>query len=342
MKNLRIYHLSHTDLDGYGAQIVLANTNLKVVARDNTGYGQEILEKAVALIEKMAEPSKSMLLITDVNLTLEIATALEELRVEKGFKLLVLDHHITGAQVAEKYDWYILENDKCATKITFNYFKKYNTYLYMELFSDIVDAYDLWKEDNPLFKKGKLLNEVIFGSFKFPKEIKSTQFIFFNYVICQILNLYSRNKNVSHIEEKHLFNIKRAFVSKQGVDINDVEMTLTDRYNYLVYKQFTEIPFPIVEIGGLRFKLFYNVDGGVYQNVSSLFNSNKDGTFDGTISVNKQGLISLRSKGDIDVASIAKKYFNGGGHFNASGGNLPVEAKSFSEEDVLNILNALN
>ena len=30
--------------------------------------------------------------------------------------------------------------------------------------------------------------------------------------------------------------------------------------------------------------------------------------------------LSLRSKGDIDVSEIAKKYFNGGGHKNASGG----------------------
>ena len=31
--------------------------------------------------------------------------------------------------------------------------------------------------------------------------------------------------------------------------------------------------------------------------------------------------LSLRSKGDFDVSAIARKYFNGGGHFNASGGS---------------------
>ena len=29
---------------------------------------------------------------------------------------------------------------------------------------------------------------------------------------------------------------------------------------------------------------------------------------------------SFRSKGDVDVNTFARKYFNGGGHFNASGG----------------------
>jgi phosphoesterase RecJ-like protein len=38
--------------------------------------------------------------------------------------------------------------------------------------------------------------------------------------------------------------------------------------------------------------------------------------------------ISLRSKGDIDVSCLAKKYFNGGGHKNAAGGILEMDLKS--------------
>lgn len=43
---------------------------------------------------------------------------------------------------------------------------------------------------------------------------------------------------------------------------------------------------------------------------------------------NDEVKLSLRSKGDIDVSAIARQYFNGGGHFNASGGRSDV---SFSE-----------
>lgn len=43
----------------------------------------------------------------------------------------------------------------------------------------------------------------------------------------------------------------------------------------------------------------------------------------------KDGIkLSFRSKGDFDVNAFARKYFNGGGHFNASGGQSP---QSFSE-----------
>jgi phosphoesterase RecJ-like protein len=45
--------------------------------------------------------------------------------------------------------------------------------------------------------------------------------------------------------------------------------------------------------------------------------------------------LSFRSKGDFDVSSLARKYFNGGGHFNASGGtsqkNLEETVTYFKE-----------
>lgn len=47
--------------------------------------------------------------------------------------------------------------------------------------------------------------------------------------------------------------------------------------------------------------------------VSALFTENFDG---------KYIRVSLRSKGEVDVNSFAKRYFNGGGHRNASGGRL--------------------
>ena len=44
---------------------------------------------------------------------------------------------------------------------------------------------------------------------------------------------------------------------------------------------------------------------------------------------------SFRSKGDVDVNTFARKYFNGGGHFNASGGRsadpLPVTVQLFKK-----------
>ena len=41
--------------------------------------------------------------------------------------------------------------------------------------------------------------------------------------------------------------------------------------------------------------------------------------------------ISLRSKGDISVQEIAQKYFNGGGHKNASGGGVYASLKDVKD-----------
>ncbi len=41
--------------------------------------------------------------------------------------------------------------------------------------------------------------------------------------------------------------------------------------------------------------------------------------------------VSLRSKGDIDVNHMGKIFFNGGGHKNASGGNLNIPLKEALE-----------
>lgn len=42
--------------------------------------------------------------------------------------------------------------------------------------------------------------------------------------------------------------------------------------------------------------------------------------------------ISLRSKGDISVQEIAQKYFNGGGHKNASGGGVYASLKDILDK----------
>ncbi len=47
--------------------------------------------------------------------------------------------------------------------------------------------------------------------------------------------------------------------------------------------------------------------------ISALFTENNDGTYI---------RVSLRSKGTLDVNSLARRFFNGGGHRNASGGRL--------------------
>lgn len=337
----KIVSLSHCDLDGYGAQLVISKTR-RAVAFFNTNYGAEILEKASLAIEEMNGCYEDhVLLITDVNLTMEQAEYLDNLSKELGFELLLIDHHATGKSVAEKYDWYNLDTNFCATKLVFEHFKEELTSRYsMDVFSSIVNAYDLWKEDLPEFLKGKLLNELVFEGYKFPKETLSLK----NASI--LYNLEEMNKLLTTVNvsdgEGMIKLIREKFLKGKIPNkiLLDNMKTVNDKYHYLVFNEFKKFNLPVVMLDGIRCKVFFNIDGGVFQNISSLFNKEQDG-FDACINISAGGVIGLRSKGTEDrhnVSALAVKFFNGGGHFNASGGSLILDKKSITKEEAIEML----
>ena len=126
---MKIYHLSHTDLDGYGCQFITKTSGIDALYF-NSGYGNEI----DARIEEMTravrtdKPKEALWLITDLNLTSSqcqnIESTLHHLLAE-GYKVKIqlLDHHTTGFEQSQTYTWYHLDESRCATSITFEYFK---------------------------------------------------------------------------------------------------------------------------------------------------------------------------------------------------------------------------
>ena len=68
---MKIYHLSHTDLDGYGAQYI-TNFYFKDVKFLNSNYGRERDDKFAQILAEIdaSNDDKNIILITDLNLTL--------------------------------------------------------------------------------------------------------------------------------------------------------------------------------------------------------------------------------------------------------------------------------
>ena len=151
---MTIYHLSHTDLDGYGAQVI-TNHYFKNVKFYNSNYGKEIDEKFDQILAQISDKNaaqtqsnlggeqngnsqnasenrgegeaakndeKALILITDLNLTVEQCEAYEKALVNKNAKILLLDHHQSGAECASKFGWYFLDSSRCANKITNDFF----------------------------------------------------------------------------------------------------------------------------------------------------------------------------------------------------------------------------
>lgn len=344
MKTNKIYHLSHNDLDGYGSQFIVEKTGASVVF-ENTNYGAEITEKMNKLLAAYdSVGGEAMFLITDVNLTAEQAEYIEsEVKRRPGLTLQLLDHHITGKPQAEKHDWYFLDEKICATKITYKFFESQLS-SNEEYFAEIVNAYDLWQENDPLFQKGKLLNFQIFENFKFPTELMDEKRDLIFHLIESCLGEILIGSSIMEIDLKVPYFRMSFLKGKIPENIyEDSSVLLADKFNYFCYLKFKEMSQPVVELSGVRLKVFFDIDGGVFQNVSSFYNKENDGTFDACINISKKGVVGLRSKGNEEcknVAALAKSKFNGGGHFNASGGSLP-EGVVPTKENIIEILKSL-
>ena len=121
------FHLSHTDLDGFTCQFI-SKTAMKDGYFVNANYGEEVRVRIDEILAKIEESGsqEAFFLITDLNLTLEEASYLDERikNMDKKVKLQLLDHHASGLETAEKFEWYHLDVLKSASMITYQYFPK--------------------------------------------------------------------------------------------------------------------------------------------------------------------------------------------------------------------------
>lgn len=330
---MRLFHLSHTDLDGYGCQLV--SSFYEPEARlFNANYGNEVMAKVKQILSAtLALNENAWWLITDLNLTPDECTHVETLAVEARnagleIKITLLDHHISGKEASEKYDWYYLDNDRCATKITRDFFaNEYKKELPSELITltNAINAVDLWHEDDALFEVGKVLMRVITET----KEVPQIMFPMerSRYKIAALKKAAKfLDKENSHIElDDSIHFIKKEYLT---IDKNDAIDNLAS------YKVTS-----LIEQDLDKYTISYGDTQGVLtmglNNVSVIANAilerNPSRKF--VIEYTGKGSVSFRASGEIDVCAMAQKIANGGGHKNASGGKLALGREFFVYED---------
>ena len=317
---MKIYHLSHTDLDGYSCQYII-NQYFKNCVFLNSNYGKEINENfdlikkqiQTNLIQNLTQNQKTMILISDLNLNLEQCEEFDHFAKEYDVKLLLLDHHQSGLECAKKYDWYFLDNSRCATKIVYDFFSNFfpkNEDL--NLFVEVVNSIDIWLKDNQYFELGKVFLQMISSA----KEINRVLFAKEN----TLYMFYLLNKASNFIKEKKA-NIKLEdsihFLKKDFFKI-DEDNTLNNLISNFIVDKLTK--------NKDKMSIFYNDHKGVLTsnigNTSVIGNDflEKNNDFDFFIDISSKKTLSFRSNGKIDVSLMAKTLVNGGGHKNASGG----------------------
>ncbi|WP_455755703.1 DHH family phosphoesterase [Sulfurimonas sp.] len=318
-----IHHLSHIDLDGYSCQFIMQYTPYKIT-NYNANYGAEVKSKLDLILENIRKSKQSaLILITDLNLTADesrwLNNEVRKMNDDKlDVKITLLDHHGSGQESAKKYEWYFLDESRCATKIMYDYTKEnfeFNEPSWMEKFVNVVNAVDLWKLDEvENFEYGKVcmrlvnetreLNRVMFAdqdnNYKLSLLKESTKYIEVDNAPVALDNkIHSIKKEFFKIDEDNtLDNLSTNYIVKLLGDKRD-----TNTIYYKGYRGFLSYGVGNTSIVGNGFLVAYP-------------------EYDFIVDVSYRGAMSLRANFNVSVAQIAKEWANGGGHPNAAGGRI--------------------
>lgn len=340
---MELYHLSHTDLDGYGCQLVtrfLEKHAFQKIYFYNANYGKEVLTRLYEMCDDIYEnkTKEALLLISDLNLTLEECAILEEevddLRTNESriIHLQLLDHHASGQDSANTYRWYHLNNEWCATKITFDFFQKRHPAVYtphndLTTLVDVIDAIDLWKEDDGGFEMGKVLMRMIVET----KEINRFMFdcAHRDYKLDMLIKAQNfLNDAHGHIALDNAIHQLKKELLGGSLHSDTLDNISSQAQVKLLCNMGKQCEF---FCNGYRGFLSYGIG-----NISVLANAflRRCDDFDFFMDVGTRGSVSLRSNDKCDVSEIARIYFRGGGHKNASGGRIESFKESFSYKEI--------
>jgi len=323
---MKIYHLSHTDLDGFSCQY-LVSLFFEDVVYYNSNYGNEIVVNIEEIIIDIKNQNIKdiMILITDLNLNVEhchfLETAVKKLGLNYKVTLKLLDHHISGAESEKVFKWYHLNDNKSASKITFEYLTKNFKPLKeldknLEKFINAVNAIDIWLEDETEnFEYGKVANRTILESREISKLIFHKEFIQYKFFMIENCIKYLNETTPTIALDEKIYFLKKEFLG--NTFSNDTIDNLSSKYIVKLLHENIE-----------RLTIYYNEHKGIMTfgigTVSVLANLflKEHSEYNFFMDVGFRGTISFRANGKLDVSKLSKKLFNGGGHKNASGGRI--------------------
>ncbi|MEA3384498.1 MAG: phosphoesterase [Campylobacterota bacterium] len=337
---MKFFHISHTDMDGYGCHLIS-----KKIYKDgyflNANYGLEVkmfIKDVLSKIELCSKDEDILFMITDLNLTTDEAKHLNNninRLNENGYniKLQLLDHHGTGQKSADRFDWYFLDTSRCATLITYEYFKE-NYPEFEELceknFDKLVQAInaaDIWKDKDELFEYGKVIMSMVSKS----HEINNTLFPDKNrdyrlFLINKALLFVDQENGYIKLDEK-VYHFKKEFLNQ--TDNDNTMDNLSSRYlvNSLEDKKEDMTIFYDGHKGLLTYAL-----GSISISANAFLKENPD--YDFFIDIGRRGRAGLRADNKIDVSILAQKLAGGGGHPNASGMALSDFKETVIYQDV--------
>ena len=319
---MKVFHLSHIDLDGYSCQL-LSSKCYKDVEFYNANYGNEVTARLKEIEDDInnTQDKQIFILITDLNLSdnecqivNQIYDRLKFLNIDVTLQLL--DHHKTGLKQSKKYKWYHLDTTKSATLLTYEYLIKNGCECFdttIKNYVEAVNAFDIWKEDNEWFEFGKVLNRYVNDSKEVAKMLFKNESATYKIEFLKTTFKYIANKEYIIMDDDLIKNKKKILSSNNQDTLDNLVL------NYITN---------LLTNNKDKMEIYYQNYKGILTsqigNTSVIGNgflkANPDFYF--FMDVAPSGNVSLRADNNLDVSSMASKLFGGGGHPNASGGKM--------------------
>ncbi|RLA77374.1 MAG: phosphoesterase [Epsilonproteobacteria bacterium] len=333
---MNIHHLSHIDLDGYSCQLIMKYTPYNIT-NYNANYGAEVKSKLDLILENIRKAKKpATILITDLNLTADesrwLTNEVSKMNQSSNYKVSItlLDHHGSGEESAKKYDWYFLDVERCATKITYDYVKEnfeFNEPVWMEKYVNVVDAVDLWKQEEvENFEYGKVCMRLVTET----RELNRVMFAVedSNYKLSLLLEATKLldEDNAAILLDEKIHAIKKEFFREDKDDTLDNLAT-----KYVVSLLGSKRDTHTIYYKGYRGYLSYGVGNTSIVGNGFLLAYPE---YDFIVDVSYRGTMSLRANNQVSVAQISKEWANGGGHPNAAGGRIMGFKEQFRYDKV--------
>lgn len=322
---MKFFHISHTDLDGYGCQLI-TKEYFKEGFFYNANYGIEVKLSIKKVLEELLQYKEEEILIfiTDLNLTFGESKDLDkEINnlIKDGYKirLQLLDHHVSGKKSAESFYWYYLDDKRCATKIVYDFiFEEFDgfdesTKAWLSPLVDCINAVDIWLEhESKNFEFGKVIMSMITKV----REINNILFADLNRDF-RISLLKKAATYTNQVDGYIKLDNEVHFIKKEFLRLSDKDDTLDNLSATYLVKSLESIKDDLTIFYKGQKGLFTYCLGSISIPANAFLRANPD--YDFFIDINKKGNASFRADGKVDVSLMATKLANGGGHVNASG-----------------------
>ena len=200
------------DLDGICPYILNKFFKINFTDSISTNYG-ELLE---------LEPIKNNNYQNVIYIDFTPSESIRKIIEEKQMNVLILDHHLAVKEEIE--EWcklyskveYIFDNDRCGTKIYYNYLMengyKGKTNSVVEHIVNLTNTYDLYRQNDELWSEAESLNRLLYCTGKF--YIKDDRFKCFEFFIN---NMLWKMQNADHFFFNSLEQSKiNADISKEN------------------------------------------------------------------------------------------------------------------------------